>query len=250
MGVINNKYFEFVISSLDDLLKKCTPEQKDKISNLKRALFNCSLTKKQCKEMAGVLRKTGFANPIVADVIVERLENIMFNRKNKVAKQQSKNDARLQELMEQNSIITSQIESKRNDIKTDMAKKDFISYKVHKAEIIALENRQAALKIQIDQLVQVNLGLSSSKDASELRKANKAISDKKNNFNENEIVSAYESSRTIATDIEKKNDFIAENIPNALDDPEFLEFQKECEDFENECNKENSTIGGVKDEVL
>jgi len=250
MGVINNKYFEFVISSLDDLLKKCTPEQKDKISNLKRALFNCSLTKKQCKEMAGVLRKTGFANPIVADVIVERLENIMFNRKNKVAKQQSKNDARLQELMEQNSIITSQIESKRNDIKTDMAKKDFISYKVHKAEIIALENRQAALKIQIDQLVQVNLGLSSSKDASELRKANKAISDKKNNFNENEIVSAYESSRTIATDIEKKNDFIAENIPNALDDPEFLEFQKECEDFENECKKENSTIGGVKDEVL
>mgnify|MGYP000994659286 FL=1 len=186
MGVINNKYFEFVISSLDDLLKKCTPEQKDKISNLKRALFNCSLTKKQCKEMAGVLRKTGFANPIVADVIVERLENIMFNRKNKVAKQQSKNDARLQELMEQNSIITSQIESKRNDIKTDMAKKDFISYKVHKAEIIALENRQAALKIQIDQLVQVNLGLSSSKDASELRKANKAISDKKNNFNENQ----------------------------------------------------------------
>lgn len=250
MGVINNKYFEFVISSLDDLLKKCTPEQKDKISNLKRALFNCSLTKKQCKEMAGVLRKTGFANPIVADVIVERLENIMFNRKNKVAKQQSKNDARLQELMEQNSIITSQIESKRNDIKTDMAKKDFISYKVHKAEIIALENRQAALKIQIDQLVQVNLGLSSSKDASELRKANKTISDKKNNFNENEIVSAYESSRTIATDIEKKNDFIAENIPNALDDPEFLEFQKECEDFENECKKENSTIGGVKDEVL
>lgn len=250
MGVINNKYFEFVISSLDDLLNKCSSEQKDKISNLKRTLFNCSLTKKQCKEMAGVLRKTGFANPIVTEIVVERLENIMFNRKSKVAKQQSKNDARLQELMEQNSIITYQIESKRNDIKTDMAKKDFISYRVHKAEIIALENRQAALKIQIDQLVQVNLGLSSSKDASDLRKANKDILRRKNNFNENEIVSSYESSRTIVTDIEKKNDFIAENIPNALDDPEFLEFQRECEDFESECKTENSTIGDVKDEMF